>query len=138
MSSKASEVAAASVLAPLRAGASPDEERADAIQAMQDGWTLLISQAKIIALLPLEEWLESFSRAETLAPILDPTLYRDYIYDPDQKGELIKDLIRAAVPLKRELLKLQKRFADARLDSARPERSEDGRGIEQKEEAVSL
>lgn len=84
-----------------------------AIETMQEGWTLLISQAKIIAMLPLEEWLEAFARAETLGPILDPTLYRGYIYDKDNKSELIQDLIRAAIPLKREILKLQKKFAEA-------------------------
>jgi len=85
----------------------------DAVRSMHDGWDLLISQAKIIALLPLEEWLEQFERAESLAPILDPTLYRDYIYDPEEKGGLLKDLIRSAVPLKREILKLQARYRKA-------------------------
>lgn len=85
----------------------------EALTATQDGWTILIQQAKVIALLPLEEWLSAFERAETLAPILDPTLYRDYIYDRDNRGELLKDLIRAALPLKREILKLQDRFGKA-------------------------
>ena len=85
----------------------------ETMEAMHGGWNILISQAKIIATLPLEEWLEAFERAETLGPILDPTLYREYIYDPEEKGELLKDLIRSAVPLKREIQKLQKRFSGA-------------------------
>jgi hypothetical protein len=80
---------------------------------MHDGWNVLIGQAKIIAMLPLEEWISAFERAESLGPILDPTLYRDYIYDPEEKGELLKDLIRSAIPLKREILKLQERYAKA-------------------------
>jgi hypothetical protein len=72
----------------------------------------LFAQAKILAILPLEEWLRDFERAETLAPILDPTLYRNYIYDPEKKGEAIKAVIRAAIPLKREILKLREQYAN--------------------------
>jgi hypothetical protein len=81
------------------------------IQCMLDGWDLLFSQAKIIAMLPLEDWLEAFDRAEILGPILDPTLfYRDYIYDKE-KGESIKAVIRAAIPLKQKILELQEKYA---------------------------
>lgn len=83
------------------------------VREMQDGWSLLIGQARIIAMLPLERWLEQFEKAETLGPILDPTLYRDYIYDPEERGELLKGLIRAAIPLKREILNIQDRYAKA-------------------------
>lgn len=83
------------------------------VEDMHEGWNILISQARIIAMLPLEEWLQAFERAETLGPILDPTLYRDYIYDPDEKGELLKELIRSAIPLKREIRKLQERYSKA-------------------------
>ncbi len=84
----------------------------DAIQSMHDGWDLLIGQANIIAMLPLEDWLAAFERAETLGPILDPTLYRQYIYDPEKKGEVIKDIINAALPLKHAILKARKIYEE--------------------------
>lgn len=90
-----------------KAGKMIDEQ---AVSETQQGWDLLISQARIIAMLPLEDWLTAFERAETLAPILDPTLYRDYIYDKEKKGEAIKEIIRAALPLKTAILKLQERY----------------------------
>ena len=83
------------------------------VSALHDGWDLLINQAKIIALLPLEDWLKAFERAESIAPIVDPTLYRNYIYDKEKRGESIQALIRAAIPLKQEILKLQKQFGGA-------------------------
>jgi hypothetical protein len=82
-------------------------------EILTQGWDVLFAQAQIIAMLPLEEWLQAFDRAETLAPIVDPTLYRDYIYDPEKKGEAIKSLIEAALPLKRKILELQRRHSNA-------------------------
>ena len=49
-------------------------------------------------LLPLAEWLRAINRAETVGPILDPTLYREYLNSP--KSVAIKELIEAAIPLK--------------------------------------
>lgn len=77
------------------------------IAATHKSWDLLISLGRMVAELPLESWLEAFSRAETVAPLLDPTLYRDYIHDPERKGDHIQALIQAALPLKREILRLQ-------------------------------
>ena len=62
-------------------------------------------------MLPIEDWLNAFDRAETIGSILDPTLYRDYIFDKEGKGEDLKALFRAALPLKREILRLQAKHA---------------------------
>ena len=88
------------------------QQMEEEVKTMQAGWDLLLSQARIIAQFPLEEWLAAFDRAEMIAPTLDPTLYRDYVYDPEQKGEKIKELIRAAIPLKQQILKLQKYYTE--------------------------
>ena len=84
--------------------------RQDTIGNLQQGWDLLFQQAGIIALLPLEEWLSSLEKAEEAAPFIDPTLYRNYIYDPEKKGESIKSVIRAAIALKKEICSLQERY----------------------------
>ena len=83
------------------------------IRDMQNGFDLLVGQSKIIAMLPLEDWLRAFERAETVAPIVDPTLYRDYLYDPECKGKKIKSLIVAAIPLKQAILKIQSEYTRA-------------------------
>lgn len=80
-----------------------DEE---AIQATQDGWTIVFQQGAMIALMPIELWLDAFEKADTIAPITDPTLYREYLYSG--KGELIKDILRAALTFKQAILKAQK------------------------------
>lgn len=80
-----------------------DEE---AVQATQDGWTFVFQQGAMLAMMPIEEWLGAFDRADATAPILDPTLYRDYIYSG--KGEIIKDILRAALTFKQAILKAQK------------------------------
>lgn len=51
--------------------------------------------AKIIALHDLRGLLEAIDRAETLGPLLDPTLYRDKADDMRADAELL----RAALPL---------------------------------------
>lgn len=79
-----------------------DEE---AIQATQDGWTIVFQQGAMLALMPIELWLEAFDKADTVAPITDPTLYRKYLYSG--KGELIKDVLRAALTFKQAILKAQ-------------------------------
>jgi hypothetical protein len=91
----------------LALSSEPVDRSDSSVRALQDGWDLLIQQAKMISLLPLEEWLAQFDRAEALAPLLDPTSYREYIFDPEQKGQRIQNLIRLAIPLKQEILKLQ-------------------------------
>jgi hypothetical protein len=38
-----------------------------------------MSQGKMIALLPIEKWLEDLEHADVVGPFLDPTLYREYL-----------------------------------------------------------
>ena len=81
----------------------PDDEQK--ILELRAHWDLLFNYAQIIAVMPLEKWLEDFDRGESLAAIIDPTLYRDYLYGG--QGEVIKTVIRGALELKRAIIKAQ-------------------------------
>lgn len=80
-----------------------------AVEATREGWDAFLAAARLIASLPLEEWLAAFERAEALGPILDPTLYRDYLHDPQRRGETLQGLFTAALPLKAAVRSAQRR-----------------------------
>ena len=67
-------------------------------QAMIDGFDLLCTWARNIAILPLEEWDQALNRAETLGPLLSPTLYREYLYS--EKAKILRRVLAAAIRLK--------------------------------------
>ena len=90
------------------------------IRDIHAGWDVLLGQAGIISLLPLEDWLVAFERAEAIGPILDPTLYRQYLYDPEKKGQVIKEIIEAAIPLKQAILKARARYAKQETQADSP------------------
>ncbi len=77
-----------------------------------EGLEILCNNARIISMLPLEDWRAAFDRAETLGPVIDPTLYRDYL--STGRGEIIKDVLDAAIVLKRAVLKHQTAIANGR------------------------
>ena len=74
-------------------------------ETMQDGFELLCMFSRNIALLPLEDWLRALNKAETVGAILDPTLYRKYLWS--DKAKVLKELIEAAIPLKKTVLASQ-------------------------------
>lgn len=86
------------------------EEQAAKVSSAQEDWKIIFQQGALIAMFPIEEWLEGFSRVDTIAPILDPTAYRDYLYSG--KGELIQDVLRAALAFKRAILEAQRRVTE--------------------------
>lgn len=63
---------------------------------------LLITQAKMFEVLPMQRELDGLQRADSVATILDPTLYRDYLYSG--KGPHIKRILQAGVNFQREVL----------------------------------
>jgi hypothetical protein len=75
------------------------------VDTMKEGFGELLTWARIIAMLPLEEWLNLLNRAESIGPIVDPTLFREYIYS--DKPKILKSIIEAAIPLKRAVLAAQ-------------------------------
>lgn len=69
----------------------------------------------MISILPLEDWLEQLNYSETVAPFLDPTAFRDYMYSG--KGDYIKSIIRAALPLKQAILQAQQDVLSGKVKS---------------------
>lgn len=66
---------------------------------------LLAMWSRNIAMLPLEELAKAFDQAEAAAPVMDPTLFREYLYSP--KAQMIRKLIAAAIPLKKIIVDVQ-------------------------------
>lgn len=77
----------------------------EAVNTMVQGFNLFATHSRMIAMLPIEEWLQSLERAETLGPIVDPTLFKAYIHS--ERTAVLKDILHAALPLKRAVLKHQ-------------------------------
>jgi hypothetical protein len=87
-------------------------EKEAAVVELQTLWSMVMNQGALLAMLPIEESLRDLERSETIAPILDPTLFRDYLYSG--KGDLIKDVLRAAVQFKAAILKAQEQVRSER------------------------
>ncbi len=76
---------------------------------------LIVAIARMIELIPLREFIYAIEHAETLAPIIDPTLYRAYIHGEGQHTnnvlvELAEKMLEIQVVAER---KLQMKEADA-------------------------
>ena len=63
----------------------------------------LITLCLFARFLPAEEMLRAQERADTVGPVMDPTLYRDAIQDPQERWRMIKRLTQAAAKFKAEL-----------------------------------
>jgi hypothetical protein len=83
----------------------------EASRVTAEGFEFLCSQCAVIALLPLEDWLAALNRAESVAPVINPTLYRDYEYS--NKAQFIKKLIGAAIPVKRLVIEMQGKIRES-------------------------
>ena len=79
--------------------------RTEALATLQEGFETLSGYASLIARLPLEDWRDALLHAESFGPILDPTLYRDYLQSG--RGEILKPLLDAAIRLKQTVLNVQ-------------------------------
>lgn len=79
----------------------------ETLDLTRQGWDFVFRQGAMIALMPIEDWLTALDRAETVGPILDPTLYRDYLQSG--KGEVIKDVLHAALAFKRVIVAAQEK-----------------------------
>jgi hypothetical protein len=69
------------------------------------GYELVCQYAKCIAIRPIDKWLEDLEYAENVAPIIDPTLYHQYLYS--EKGKILKKILVAALELKRVVEAIQ-------------------------------
>jgi len=62
--------------------------------------------AQLVRLIPLEDMKAQQDRTDAVAPMLDPTLYRQALDDPKAGWETVKRLTTAAVEFQREVNKI--------------------------------
>lgn len=79
----------------------------------KEGAELLMQQGAMLALMPIEKWLADLHHADAIAPILDPTLYRDYIQS--RRDEMLKEVLTGALHFKKAIQKAQIDFTEGRL-----------------------
>lgn len=94
---------------------------------LKEGYEKLIKQCRDMAQLPIDAWLADLNHAETMGAIVDPTLYRRYIYS-DKPKVLIK-LMNAALEVKRafeEVEPMLMRLFMEELEHAAQKTSEEG------------
>jgi hypothetical protein len=77
----------------------------EALKTITEGFDFVCHQARLIAMMPIEDWLQILEHAESIAPITDPTLYRQYLYS--KKPEILKKVLRSALELKRTIEEIQ-------------------------------
>ena len=77
----------------------------EALQTLVEGFDLVCQNARLIAMMPIEDWLGILEKGESIVPFVDPVLYRQYIYS--KKPEILKKVLRAALDLKRVIQSIQ-------------------------------
>ena len=114
----------------------PTEELSDleAVDVLQAGYEMLLTWSRNIAMLPLEEWQNQLERAETLGPILDPTLFRKYLYS--NKPDILKSILNAAIPLKQAVLKAQVQIPDVMRREASARERDNLQSVENSERSA--
>lgn len=80
-------------------------EDAEEAQLLSEGFDLLFLWCRNIALLPVEDWIKAFEKAESLVPIIHSTLYQKYVFS--EKAKFLKELISTALSVKEIVLKMQ-------------------------------
>ena len=75
------------------------------VSALIEGYETMCLWSRNIAMLPLEDWRQALDRAETLGPIMDPTLYREYLYS--DKAKALREILDACIKLKAVVMKYQ-------------------------------
>ena len=70
------------------------------------GYELALTYAKLVSMLPIDAWLIELEDAETVAPFLDPTLFRTYL--SSSKPQVLKSVLLALLEVKRVVEELQK------------------------------
>ena len=87
----------------IHEGSRMDTKEAAAVMA--EGFQFLCHQARIVAMLPLEEWRDALEHAESVGIVSDPTLLREYLQSDNPR--ILKSIIAAAIPLKKAVLAAQ-------------------------------
>lgn len=68
-----------------------------------EGFEILCMWSRNIAMLPLEDWRDAMRKAETLVPIMNPTLCRLF----GDKAKILNEILDAAIKLKVVVMKHQ-------------------------------
>jgi hypothetical protein len=77
----------------------------EAIAILAEAWELFFNQCRTIAMMPVEDWIEQLEHTDAIAPIIDPTMYRDWVYSG--KREIMLPIFEAALTLKRAVEEAQ-------------------------------
>jgi hypothetical protein len=75
------------------------------IEELKLGYELALSYARAVASLPVDIWLAELEHAEAVAPIVDPTLFREYLYSA--KPQILKKILRSLLEVKRAVEEAQ-------------------------------
>lgn len=78
----------------------------EAIRVTTQGWESVFQYGVELSLMPLKDWLIVFETATAQTPD-DPEFTHDYIYK--EKGEVIQDVLRAALVFKQAILTAQQK-----------------------------
>jgi hypothetical protein len=60
---------------------------------------LAMTYARAIARLPIDRWMEDIYRAESVGPVVDPSLFREYLDNPNSR--IVKTILLALLEVKR-------------------------------------
>jgi len=83
---------------------------------------VLMSQAGMMAMLDLEAFLSTINHAETVAPIVDPTLYQKVLYGRGADNlEAIKEIAAAALKVKAAVERAKERYLERECKEAKQE-----------------
>lgn len=93
-----------------------DEE---AIQTMTEGFNYVCNLSRMIAMLPIETWIDQLHHGENVSAIIDPTLFKNYICS--KKPDILKKILYAALELKRTIQEVQPNVLEAMVEEAKHE-----------------
>lgn len=79
----------------------------------KEGVEFLMTQGAMLAMLPIEEWLADFNHADSVAHVMDPTMYRKYIFSG--RDVMIKQVLESALRYKEVILKAQQDVVAGRI-----------------------
>ena len=87
------------------------EEKLLSKEEYENTQEVLMSQAGMMAMLDLEAFLSTINHAETVAPIVDPTLYQKVLYGRGADNlEAIKEIAAAALKVKAAVERAKERY----------------------------
>jgi hypothetical protein len=92
-------------------------------------YEMLAQWGALIAELPIEQWISDLEYMDTIGPIIDPTLYRAYIYSG--KKEPLLEMLRGALAFKQGVLRARRHVIDnPRTRHVAPRTANDADGAE--------